>query len=469
MAEEFTVENVQLVTQAIADHVLAMASLESGRRVAPGTPRQPVRMAVGFDTRFLSDHFAQRVSEVLAGNGIHVVLGQGPVPTCAVSRTVADQRMAAGIMITASHNPGLYNGLKVKEAYGGSAMVETVQSIERRLGRSQIKRLPLEDVLRSGRVVRADLMSPFLRGIRSFIDLKAIRRASLRVIADPMYGTAGRTIERLLAGGRCRVETIHATPDPWFGGQAPEPIASHLQPLRSAVRQHRADIGIATDGDADRLGIIAPNGVWLNPGQILCLLLRHLVTVRQAAGVVVKTVSNTMMINRMAEAFGLRLIEVPVGFKHITQLMLSQPVLIGGEESGGIGVQGYLPERDGILNGLFVLEAMAARGERLSQIMQELERRYGRWRYGRHDLPLTPPQVTRLFAHLHADPPRRIAGVAVIHVNRLDGVKLIRRDESWLLFRRSGTEPIVRIYAESPSPRHVPRLLDAGVHLATAT
>jgi len=227
-------------------------------------------------------------------------------------------------------------------------------------------------------------------------------------------------------------------------------------------------LGIATDGDADRVGIIGPDGTWLNPGQVMCVLLVHLVRARRATGAVVKTVSNTMLIDRVAEALGLRVIEVPVGFKYVAQLMLNDDILIGGEESGGIGIKGYLPERDGLLNGLLTLEAMAVRGQTLSAILQEFNRRYGRWWYGRRDLTLTPSQVRQLFRRLETAPPTRMAGIPVARINRLDGVKLIGRDESWLLFRRSGTEPIVRIYAESPVRRRVAELLALGLRLIHA-
>ena len=237
----------------------------------------------------------------------------------------------------------------------------------------------------------------------------------------------------------------------------------------TTVKRHRADLGIANDGDADRVGFAGPGGRWLSPGQALCALLLHLVKTRRMSGAVVKTVSNTMMIDRLTEALGIRLIEVPVGFKHIAKLMLTDDILIGGEESGGIGVTAYLPERDGILNGLLLLEAIAASGRTLAATLRDLERRYGAWAYGRRDLHLTMGQVDALFARLHRAPPRDLAGVPVVRVNTLDGVKLIGRDDTWLLFRRSGTEPIVRIYAETPARARLPRLLTLGVRLATAT
>ncbi|MBI4343779.1 MAG: phosphoglucomutase/phosphomannomutase family protein [Candidatus Omnitrophica bacterium] len=459
MAEEFTVENVRRVTQAIAEHV---------RRPRPASRggRARVTVAVGHDTRFLSDRFAQAVCEVLAGNGIRALLTDRAVPTCAVSRYVVANRLPAGVVVTASHNPGIYNGLKIKEAFGGSATTETVASVERRISRAKPVSLPMEEALARGLIQRVAMLPTFLQGIRRFVDVAAIRRSPFRVVVDSMHGTGARLIEGLLRGGRCRVSTLHADPDPLFGGHAPEPIHANLKELSLAVKRSRAHVGIANDGDADRIGLVGPGGAWVNPGQVMCVVLWHLVRTRKVLGAVVKTVSNTMMIDRMAQALDLRLVEVPVGFKHVAKLMLKGDVLIGGEESGGIGVKGYLPERDGILNGLLVLEAMAMRGQPLGAILAELEREFGRWAYARRDLHLDTPRVERLFRRLAGAAPDRMAGQPVARVNRLDGVKLIARDESWLLFRRSGTEPIVRIYAESPRARRVGRLLDFGVQLA---
>ena len=456
MADEFTVENVRIVTQAIAEHYLEQRRSGSGA----------LTLAVGHDTRFLSPMFAKAVCEVLAGNGIRAVLTDRAVPTCAVSRYVVDKQLPAGIMVTASHNPAIYNGLKIKAAYGGSATSDTVAAVERRIGGSSVKRVDLDDAIANAAVVQSSEFVPmFLKGIRAFIDLPLIRRSRFHVIAEAMHGAAGTLVEQLIGKGACRVDTLHGDPDPRFGGRAPEPIPSNLTDVMAAVKRRHADLAICNDGDADRLGIIGPNGMWLNPGQVMCVLIKHLSAHRGMKGAVVKTVSNTMMINRLCDAQGITLIETPVGFKYIAQLMLEQDILIGGEESGGIGVKGYMPERDGIVNGLLTLEAMAARKQKLSVIMAELEKSYGQWFYGRRDLHLKMEQVETLFSRLTSSPPESLAGIAVASVNRLDGVKLIGRDDSWLLFRRSGTEPIVRIYAESPKKSQLSRLLEFGVGL----
>jgi len=454
-AEGFTVENVCTVAQAVAEHF---------RDTASHIHKKPT-VAVGYDTRFLSDHFARRVCEVLTANGLHSVLADQPIPTCAVSRYVVSQRLVGGIVITASHNPPLYNGFKVKEAFGGSATPATVASIERRLGRRPAKRLLFEQASQRGLVQQANMLPAFLNGIRTCVDLATIRKSRLKVVVDVMHGAADGLMERLVSGGRCTIHTLHAQPDPLFGGHAPEPIPSHLGELTQVVGRHRWDVGLATDGDADRIGAIAPNGAFITPGQILCILLDHLLTTRTWRGAVVKTISNTSMIDRMTRELGLRLEEVPVGFKHIAKLMLEDEVLIGGEESGGIGIRGYLPERDGILIGLLLLEAMAAQGLGILELLRRLERRFGQWFYDRRDLTVSPERVTRFFHRLTSRPPSRVAGIPVTDVKTLDGVKLIGNDDSWLLFRRSGTEPIVRVYAESPSARRVKRLLAFGVQL----
>ena len=453
MAEEFTVDNVRIVAQAIAEHVRASAG------------RGPITVAVGYDTRFLSDLFARTVCEVLSANRITCVLSDSSVPTCATSRYVVKHRVAAGIMVTASHNPPAYNGIKVKESFGGSATTETVKSIEWRLGAHPVKRLAFSEALSQGLVRQVDFLPDYLNGIRAYVNLAAIRKSRLRVVVDPMHGTGDRIVQRLLAGGRCQVETLHGEADPRFGGHAPEPIMKNLGELKSRLRKKRWNIGLATDGDADRIGAISPTGQFINPGQILCVLVEHLMATRGWRGSIVKTVSNTSMIDRLADAHGLPLIEVPVGFKHVAKLMMEQNVLIGGEESGGIGVRGYLPERDGILLGLLVLEAMAVQEKGIVELLAHLERRFGRWVYARRDLTVSFAQVDRFFAMLHKQPPSRMAEEAVEHVKTLDGIKLIGRQGSWLLFRRSGTEPIVRVYAESLTPSRVPKLLDLGVQL----
>ena len=456
IAEEFTADNVRIVAQAIAEHYRA------GSR--GGRPT----LVVGYDTRFLSDHFARAVAEVLAGNGVRVLLSDRMVPTCAVSRYVKDARLPAGVMITASHNPAVYNGLKVKERYGGSATMVTVNALERRLGKTRPRVLPLEQARAKGLVVERDLMPTYLRGIRRFVDLDAITRRPLRIVADAMHGAAGTLIEQLLHGGRCRVETLRGTRDALFGGSAPEPVAKNLGGLIRRVRQSRAHAGIANDGDADRVAVISPSGQRLHSGILLCVMLQYLVERKGLRGAVATTISNTVMVKRMAKDLGLRVFEEPVGFKYLVKRMLEEDVLIGGEETGGIGLRGYLPERDGVLNGLFTLEAMAVQGRSLTDLVASLERRYGAWRSDLVNLHLSLPQVDRLFHRLKTWRPARVANLAVTGFKTLDGLKVLFEDDGWLLFRRSGTEPIVRVYAESLRRDRLAALIAAGTRLAQA-
>lgn len=453
LADAFTHENVSIATQAIAEHYLHKFK------------GKEIEAAVGYDTRFLSESFARNVCEVLTGNNIRVVLTDRLIPTCAVSRTVVDTGLPFGMMVTASHNPHPYNGLKIKEAYGGSATPETVASVEGYLGKTKVKKRPFDEAEAEGWIRKENMVDRYLDGINQFIKMPQVRKLRAKVIVDSMHGAGGTLIEKMLKGGQCRVETMRGNPDPYFGGSPPEPISAYLQGLQKAVKTEKADLGIANDGDADRLGIVDPKGRWLNPGQVMCVLIQHLVRTRNATGLVVKTISNTMMINRLAKDYDLKLVEVPVGFKGIAKLMMEDDVMVGGEESGGIGLNGYLPERDGLVNGLLVLEAMAMSGKSLAELMSDLEKKYGRWYYGRHDLHLKAPQVSGLFEKLKNDPPEEMAGTPIVSINRMDGVKCVGSDDSWLLFRRSGTEPIVRVYAESPKQTQLKRLLDFGLKL----
>ncbi len=453
IAEAFTHDNVRIATQAIAEHYLKTF------------PNKKLKAAVGYDTRFLGIAFAKTVCEVLAGNGIQCVLTDKSIPTPVISRTVVDLKLPFGLMVTASHNPHPYNGLKIKEAYGGSAFPATVKSVESFLGKTEVKSMSFDEAEAKKLITFEDMVTPYVAGIKSYINMPKVRKLKAKVLVDSMHGAGGTLIEQMLKGSQCSVETLRGNPDPYFGGTAPEPISKYLQGLQKAVKHQSADIGIANDGDADRLGIIDPKGRWLNPGQVMCVMIKHLVQTRKATGMIVKTLSNTMMINRLCDDLGLKLVEVPVGFKGIAELMINEDVMVGGEESGGIGLNGYLPERDGLVNGLLVLEAMAMSGQSLGELMSDLEKQYGRWYYGRHDLHLKADQVERLFDQLANNPPNKMAGMDIVRTSDMDGFKWVAADDSWLLFRRSGTEPIVRLYCETPKKSQLEELLNFGLKL----
>jgi phosphomannomutase len=445
IADEFTFANVRAVAQAVADLLR-----DDGGASAP--------VPVGHDVRFLSPRFAETVASVLEGNGIATILPDGPVTTPMVSCQVVAGQAPLGVCITASHNPPEYNGFKLKADFGGSAPPEMTARIEALLGRTSP---------RVGRV--PDRRQPFLPAyvprIRKVVDLGAVRRAPLRAVVDSMHGSGGRILEDLVRGRRARVTTVRSDPDPLFGGHAPEPRPENLAPLREAVLSRRAHIGIATDGDADRIAVCDEAGRALSPFQVFGLLALHLIEHKKWRGAIARTFANTLIAERIAKRFGLPFFDLPVGFKHIARLMREQDVLIGGEESGGIGVKGFLPERDGILIGLLLLEMLATGERRLSRRVAAMEKEYGRYVYRRVDLPVPVEPARAVVDRLKSDPPSRLAGVAVRGVDALDGVKLLLGDDGWILFRASGTEPVLRVYCEASSAPLLERLIRTGIAL----
>jgi phosphomannomutase len=413
------------------------------------------------------------VAEVLAGNGIHVCLAQGDAPTPLISYAIVDKQAAGGVMITASHNPPRYNGIKLKAAYGGSASPADSKEIERRIQENDmdgqpILSLPFADGVAQGLITRFDPLPAYRTHIHKLVDFDTIRRANLSVAVDAMYGAGRVYLRGLLEEAGCQVTELRGELNPGFGGAHPEPIARHLQPLIDEMGTGRHLLGLATDGDADRIGAVDPDGRFIDPHCIMALLLEYLVHDRGLRGSVVKTVSTTQMLNRLADHYGLPLHETPVGFNHISDLMMSDSVLLGGEESGGIGIQGHIPEGDGVLMGLLLAELVAKRGKSLSQLLTELmdQPHVGHFRYGRNDQTATPFNKATLVAGLMAHLPSALAGVPLHHSSDRDGVKYILADNSWLLIRPSGTEPVLRVYAEAHSDGQVQALLSEGGKLA---
>ncbi len=457
ISDEFTFANVRLVAQAVADHAVEEADSPS--------------VVVGFDTRFLSDRYAIEVARVLAANGVIVHLTKADAPTPAVSHAVKDLGADWGIMITASHNPPRYNGIKLKAAYGGSASPAQCAHIEEHLEALQREErspsaMDYETALAQNLIRRFDPVRGYWAHVRTLVDVEAIRNSGLRVVVEPMYGAGRGYVRDLLAGTNCRVKEIHGELNPGFGGLHPEPIGRHLGDLIGLMKEEQWDVGLATDGDADRIGAVAASGRFVDPHCIFALTLRYLVEQRDWRGAVVKTVSTTQMVNRLAERYGLPLYETPVGFNHICDLMLSTDVLMGGEESGGISIKGHVPEGDGLLMGLLLLEMMAAYGQSLETILNGLMDDIGHFHYSRRDLRVSPFSKGELVTRLMAQVPKTIGGLAVTQVNDSDGVKYVLADDSWLLIRPSGTEPVLRVYAESTSQQGVERLLDFGQSVA---
>jgi alpha-D-glucose phosphate-specific phosphoglucomutase len=463
ISDTFTFGNLRLVAQAIADYVWEESDGD-----------QTPQVIVGFDTRFLSDRYAAEVARVLAGNGIVAWLTRADAPTPSISYAVIHKKADAGVMITASHNPPRYNGLKLKSAQGGAASPAQAHRVEAHLETNQeMARGPnlidYQQALDRELIRRFDPAWAYYEHLSTLVDMDIISNGEVRVVADPMYGSGRGCIREMLSRTRSHVYEIRGEMNPGFGGIHPEPIARYLRALASAIQAGHGRIGIATDGDADRVGAMDELGQFVDPHHIFALVLRYLVETRGWSGAVVKTVSTTMMVNRLAHQYNLPVHETPVGFNHIADLMINGDVLMGGEESGGLSIKGHIPEGDGILMGLLLLEVMADAGVTLSELVTDLQRIAGPTYYTRSDLRLRHPvDKQEMVARLTQDAPGRLAGLKVIEISTKDGVKYRLDDESWLLIRPSGTEPVLRVYAEVSEERMMEELIAYGQQVAAA-
>jgi phosphomannomutase len=456
IAEDYTYANVEIVTQALADYVKTKTT-----NAAP-------HLLVGYDRRFLSEHFAARTAEVLAGNGFIVDLFNQDVPTPIVSFDVKKRGLDGGVVITASHNPPDFNGYKFKAPFGGAATPEITAEIETHIGKTTPKLISLAEGQAQGVINVIEPNNDYRQHVAAIIDTEQLKACAGTVIADPMHGTGGRWIESFLSSGKLNVETIRANRDPLFGGVFPEPMPQHLGALAQAIRERGALIGLATDGDADRVGAMDENGDYINTHQILAIMLLHLVRHKKLSGSVVRTFSQSVIVRRIAESFGFRLFETPIGFKHIGAIMLdpANDFLIGGEESGGIGTSIHIPERDGVFNCLLLLEAVLQFGLKPSELVRAIWQEFGEFHFERRDLHVPIAKGQQLVETMREQTPSEFAGHKVTNVATLDGSKLIFEDESWILFRQSGTEPILRIYCEATSIAKMTKLIDEGERLA---
>jgi alpha-D-glucose phosphate-specific phosphoglucomutase len=466
ISDTFTFENVRIVAQAIADYVLEFASADAC------AGRGKAEVVVGFDTRFLSDRYAREVARVMAGNGVIANLTRADAPTPAVSYAVFEKQAAAGVMITASHNPPRYNGLKLKAPFGGSALPEQSRYVEALLERNQREArgpnlMEYERALELGLIRRFDPAWAYYQHLSSLVDLDRVSNGELRVVADAMYGSGRGAFRDMLSRTRCQLYEIRGEMNPGFGGIHPEPMAHFLQALVAAIQTHHADVGLATDGDADRIGAMDALGNFVDPHHIFALVLRYLVEQRHWTGAVVRSVSTTRMVDRLAKRYGLPLYETPVGFNYIADHMLNGDVLMGGEESGGLSIKGHIPEGDGILMGMLLLEVMAHAKVPLHELIEEIQRELGPTVYVRRDIPLRRAVAkAEMVARLKEQAPAELAGESVVEVSTLDGVKYVLADDAWLLIRPSGTEPVLRVYAEGRSPAEVQALLAYGEQVA---
>ena len=448
IGDDFTFENVRRVAQATADY--CRKDLVRGR--AP-------KVCVGYDTRFMSDKFARIAARVLAANRIRVIVSDRAVPTPALSFAVKRRRLDLGIMITASHNPPEFNGYKIKNAQGGAANEAVTRRVEALVDASPVRSLSLTQAVAKGTARVVDISKEYVSFLRSYIDAKVFKKARFRVLMDIMHGSGNSYVADVLKGSRIRLELMRAEANPNFDGRGPEPVEENVQEIIRRMKTGRYDIGLILDGDADRIAAVSSDGEYIPPQKILGLLALHLHQDRGWSGDIVTTIAGTTMLEHIAADLGVKLHETPVGFKYISNLMETQDILVGGEEAGGMGLKKYIPERDGTLAGLMLVEMMAQRRKKIGRILADMEKRYGRYHYLRSDLKLKSKKYTLDWERLKV---RTLLGRKVVEVKDYDGLKLICDDESWLMFRASGTEPKMRIYAEAKGLKKARDLIRAG-------
>lgn len=451
IADDFTFGNVRIVAQGIADYLKKETKDNKQKEVV-----------VGYDNRFLAEKYALLIAEVLSANGIKVVLGGKSIPSPCVSFAIVERKCDGGVMITASHNPPQFCGIKFKASYGGPATEEITEKIEGNLYHSKI----LESI-NPELIIKENLVPSYLAKLKSFIDFDLVKHAGLKIIADSMYGVGSNYIEEMFKDTNCHVFTLHAQRDPLFGGLNPEPIEEYLGELKNKVKEMEAEIGLATDGDADRIGVVDDEGNYLTPHLVFPLLLLYLVREKGWRGKVVQTISLGYLSERIAKKHNLEFQEVPVGFKYVSDLMLKENILIGGEESGGYGYQGYIPERDGLMSSLFLIEMLARRKRRLSNLLREMEEEFGKSFYKRVDFELAGGRwesvdKEEFVQELYKRAPKKLLDIPVKEIKTYDGIEYILEDDSWLLLRPSGTEPILRVYVETDEPGKTEKLLAIG-------
>ncbi|VAX36989.1 Phosphoglucosamine mutase [hydrothermal vent metagenome] len=452
ISDNFTFENVAIVAQAISEWIKKDFELQEGK---------PNIVAVGYDARFLSQEYAEIVSCVLVANNIKVYLSNNMIPTPALSYGVVDVKGVAGVMITASHNPGKFNGIKIKTYQGGGASNDITDKVEAYLEKVEVQTINLKQAKKEQKIIMYDFNDAYLKFMKSYVDLTKIKESKFKVIQDIMHGSGGGILEDVLKGSQIDLEYMRNSINPSFGGVKPEPVEEYLEDILKRMKTEDFDLGLVLDGDADRISAIAPGGEFINPQKILGLLILHLVRNRGFKGGIIKTICGTELIDNIANKLNLKLYETPVGFKYISDLMVSEEIIAGGEEAGGMGVQGYIPERDGNLSGLLLLEMMVYQKKNMKQILEEMEAEFGRYYYERAGLELGDSKF---------DPKRTAAvktllGEKVIEVKDFDGVKLICEDRSWLMLRPSGTEPLVRAYSEAKSLQKAKELIECGKKL----
>jgi alpha-D-glucose phosphate-specific phosphoglucomutase len=450
IGEDFTFENLKIVSQAIADY---LKKNKKGKK----------KVVVGYDRRFLSWEFAQTVSLVLAANKIKVVLSDKDVPTPVVSLHCAKNKYDLGLMITASHNPAKFNGLKIKTPQGGSADKSVTNAVESLLKKSKVCYIEEPKAKKQKLLVVEDLTKIYVEFLRKFVSLKKIRKLKIKVLAEVMYGSGDSWVEKVLGKSKIKIDYLHNENNPSFGGIHPEPVESNLKEAIKRMKQGNYDLGLVLDGDADRIAVLDNKGNYVNAQVILPLLAIHMIKNRKVKGAIGKTVVGSNVIDKVALSLNTACYETPVGFKYISSLFKQNLISIGGEEAGGIGFKGYIPERDGSCAFLLLLEMLAWERKKFSRLLAAFYKQFGHYYYNRTSIPVKSLRKSLKDMKL----PARLYGKKVERVNTLDGIKLIAKD-SWLMFRKSGTEPIVRVYAESKSLKEAKKLVSLGKRMIYA-
>lgn len=454
IADEFTFENVKLVTQSIADYVKS-----SGKK-------KPRAVVIGYDTRFHSENFAKVSAKVLAANGIKVYLTVRDCPTPVISYEILRRKAAGGINFTASHNPPEYNGLKFSPAWGGPALPETTNAIEERLKepdyRLTIRSWSWEKCLKRGMIKEISPEATYKKRIEQLVDLKAIKKAGLKIVVDTLYGTGRGYLDAILQNAGCKPAVLHNYRDVLFAGRPPEPAKENLSELLKILKKERYNLGLGTDGDADRFGIIDSDGSFITPNDIIAVLLDHLVKTRKWKGVVARSVMTTHLIDAVAAKHNIEVRETPVGFKYIGGVMTKEKMIIGGEESGGLTIYGHIPEKDGILACLLVAEMVAINKKPIKDILADIYKQVGMILSTRLNFHLSPEKMKKVKTKLQKNPPAEIGGLKVTGINMLDGYKFLLEDGSWVGLRLSGTEPVIRTYVDTNSKKKLKILADAS-------
>lgn len=457
IAADYTFDNVRRCAQGVANYFMQHGARERG-------------MVIGYDSRFASENFAAAAAEVLAANGIPVLLTQTGTPTPVISYAVLANKMAGAINITASHNPGTDNGFKVRSEYGGAVDPEALKQIEAAIpANANVKRLPLDEAMSGSNpsVQTFDGSVAYLAHLPDLIDVEPLKKAGLHVVHDPMWGVGSGYLSHILAGGATTVTEIHSGRNPLFPDmKRPEPIPPNTARLQETVPALKASAGCLTDGDADRVGFVAETGRFVNQLEVYALLAYYLLEVRGWRGPIVKTISTTSMLNKLGKIYNVPVYETGVGFKYIAPKMLETNAMIGGEESGGFAVRGHVPERDGILCSLFLLDLMVKLNKTPTQLLDHLFSIVGPHYYDRIDTPFPPARNQEVRAKIANEKPSEIAGLKVTNINTLDGFRYDMADGGWMLIRFSGTEPIIRVYTETTQPEKVAEILQAGLEMA---